>query len=190
MKIYTGKGDRGSTSLFSGERVGKDHPWVDTYGEIDALNSTLGAAAAALPEGCDDLAQEIRSVQAELLLLGSLLATAPGSPQLDSMDRLDETSWRRLEGTIDRWSAELPQLTGFLLPGGHLSAGLVHVARATCRRAERRFSAAYTSGDGRALPDHLRDPAIYINRLSDYLFTLARECNRRAGIADALTVRG
>ncbi|MDP7110477.1 MAG: cob(I)yrinic acid a,c-diamide adenosyltransferase [Myxococcota bacterium] len=182
MKLYTGGGDGGQTSLFSGERVGKDHPLVDAYGEVDELSSVLGAVAAALPSDHDDLVDEIRERQSELSTLGALLATSPDSPQLERLPRIDATHCRGLEAAIDRMDEALPELRGFLLPGGHLSAAMAHVARTVCRRAERRVIAALPVGE--QPPVHLRQPLIYLNRLSDYLFALARHCNQRLGIED------
>ncbi len=180
MKLYTGAGDGGRTSLFSGERVGKDHPLVDAYGEIDELASVLGAVAAALPAGHEALVDEIRERQNELMVLGALLATSGDAPQLEQLPRIDEGHCRELERAIDRMDAALPELRGFVLPGGALSSSLSHVARTVCRRAERRVVAALPAEP----PDHLREPLVYLNRLSDYLFALARTCNHRLGIED------
>jgi cob(I)alamin adenosyltransferase len=182
MKLYTGAGDGGQTSLFSGERVGKDHALVDAYGEIDELSSVLGAVAAALPAGHAGLVDEIRQRQSELLTLGALLATSLDAPQLEQLPRIDATHSRGLEAAIDRMAEGLPELRGFLLPGGHLSAAMAHVARTVCRRAERRVVAALPAGE--QPPEHLREPLIYLNRLSDYLFALARHCNRLLGVED------
>jgi cob(I)alamin adenosyltransferase len=182
MKLYTRAGDGGRTSLFSGERVGKDHPLVDAYGAVDELASVLGAVAAALPHGHADLVDEIRDRQSELLTLGSLLATSTGAPGLERLPRIDASHSQALEAAIDRMDTSLPELRGFLLPGGHLAAAMAHVARTVCRRAERRVVAALPGGE--QTPEHLREPVIYLNRLSDYLFALARYCNHQLGVED------
>ncbi len=186
MKLYTGGGDAGRTSLFSGERVGKDDPRVDAYGALDELNSTLGVAAAALPAGQDELAAEIRAVQADLLTLGSLLATSEDSPRLETLPRIGEADQHRLEEAIDRMTEAVPPLTGFVLPGGHLSAATTHVARTVCRRMERRMTTAYASPDTGEFPEHLVGARVFVNRLSDYLFALARYCNHVTGTPDTL----
>jgi cob(I)alamin adenosyltransferase len=184
MKIYTGSGDRGKTSLFSGERVAKNNLRTEVYGEVDELNSCLGALTAALEESHGSVA-EIRQIQSDLFHIGACLATTPGSPSAAALEAFDEQKSRYLETAIDRMDQHLPPLKGFILPGGRMPAALAHVARTVCRRAERHVVALYedkTAGP----PDAYQAVLIYLNRLSDYLFVLARYCNHLVGEADIL----
>ncbi len=193
MKIYTGVGDRGRTSLFSGERVPKSDARIEAYGDVDELNSYLGALSASLNGTWEDLVSDLARIQSDLFHLGAYLATTPGSPALDSLTQLGGEDIARLEQAIDRMQAELPELMGFVLPGGHASAAWAHVGRAVCRRAERRVVAFHAAGDD-AEPKPEGSPLleaspmayvlIYLNRLSDYLFVIARTCNQRAGVGD------
>ena len=183
MKTNVGSGDRGITSLLSGERVPKSHSRVDACGEVDELSSVLGACAAALGAAHADLQQEIQGVQSDLLRVGAWLATSPGSPARGMLRTISTDRLKEIEEAIDRLESELPPLQSFLLPGGHASAAWAHIARTVCRRAERRVqSLAAEAGEpeiesaGGILP--------YLNRLSTYLFALARSCNRLHGVAD------
>jgi cob(I)alamin adenosyltransferase len=180
MKIYTGTGDRGKTSLFSGERVAKSHERVMAYGEIDELNSVLGALAAALQNGpSPDMAGQIHQIQSDLMAAGALLAVADG---VASPVKLAPDASLRLEASIDHMQDKLPDLKSFILPGGHMTAAWAHIARTVCRRAERRMvSLALSTSEN---PNSFQDVLVYVNRLSDYLFVLARYCNHLAGIED------
>jgi cob(I)alamin adenosyltransferase len=184
MKIYTGTGDRGRTSLFSGERVGKDHVRVEAYGDLDELNATLGALRTELPAAGDHLGPELLQIQSDLFHLGAWLATSPDSPARQQLHPLPAERIEQLEQAIDRLQERLPPLSAFILPGGHPAAAWAHVARTVCRRAERRavaLAAAQTDA-AQESPELL----VYLNRLSDYLFVLARTINLLAGIADTL----
>jgi len=184
MKIYTGSGDRGKTSLFSGERVGKDNDRIEAYGDLDELNAVLGALVAVLPEAPPELRAELQAIQADLFCIGAWLATSPGAPAAESLAPIDLGRSVWLEGAIDRMEEDLPPLTAFILPGGHPSAAWAHVARTVCRRVERRV--VRLAGDlpqGEATAP-LGRAMIYLNRLSDYLFVFSRHCNHRHGIAD------
>lgn len=183
MKIYTGGGDKGRTSLFSGERVAKDHRRVEAGGDVDELNSMLGLLAARLTEAEADLKVELERAQARLFDVGAFISTDPRAPQLAALSGLGEAEVRGLEANIDRLEAELPPLTGFILPGGDPEAALAHLARTVCRRAERRvvgLVAGLDDKEGR----YLEGPVAYLNRLSDYLFVLARYLNLVRGRAD------
>ena len=169
VKIYTKTGDQGETSLFSGGRVGKDHPRIEAYGTIDELNSVLGVLSTEpLP---DEVAHRLQMVQSGLFSIGSSLAD-PESKQTP-----DESDWavEPLEGWIDVMEESLDELRAFILPGGCRGAALAHVARTVCRRAERRVLSI-----GEVHPGIVP----YLNRLSDALFVLARFLNARVGIAD------
>lgn len=173
MKVYTRTGDGGETSLFSGGRVGKDHHRLEAYGTLDELNSVLGVLRAEpLP---DDVDGQLASVQETLFEIGSALA----DPEL-RIDH-DHRAWDAspLERWIDAMDERLEPLSHFILPGGSRGAGLAHVARTVCRRAERE-TVALVREDGGVSAGILE----FLNRLSDGLFVLARWLNLQAGVAD------
>lgn len=172
MKIYTKTGDDGTTSLFSGGRVAKHHLRVDAYGTVDELNSYLGLARASEPtEKTGDL---LEIIQNHLFRLGADLAT-PMDAKADWLVRItiEEIQW--LEEQIDTLSETLTGLKNFILPGGVIVAAHLHVARTICRRAERLVVAL---AENEAINDA---SLIYLNRLSDFLFTLARYENAQQG---------
>ena len=182
MKIYTRTGDRGETALFGGQRVRKDNVRVDAYGEVDELNSVLGLAGLHVEQAGDaELARHLRDIQADLFTMGANLATpAPedgGRPNAH-VPVLNPARVAEMERWIDAADAELEPLKNFVLPGGTESAAMLHLARTVCRRAERRVvTLSYEA--------HIeQDVIVYLNRLSDLLFTLARLANRRAGAQD------
>lgn len=175
MKIYTRTGDDGTTSLFSGGRVPKHHLRVESYGTVDELNSALGVARAHQPSQQTD--DYLARVQHQLFNLGADLAT-PMDARSSHIVRMDAQTVAWLEAEIDRMTAELPSLTYFILPGGSLAAAQIHVARTVCRRAERLVS---DISQHEALGD---DVLPYLNRLSDFLFTLARWENLQTGISE------
>lgn len=171
MKIYTKTGDTGETSLFAGGRVLKDHLRVEAYGTVDELNSLLGVACAyALPE---QARRWLEQVQNDLFILGSDLAT-PMAANPAWLVRMDEAGAVRLEHAIDHMDLDLEPLTQFILPRGTLAAATIHVARTVCRRAERVCVSLRDAED--LNPQAL----VYLNRLSDFLFTLARWVNKQA----------
>ncbi|MEE8349001.1 MAG: cob(I)yrinic acid a,c-diamide adenosyltransferase [Acidobacteriota bacterium] len=165
MKIYTGRGDQGNTSLFSGEQESKDSARVTAYGTLDELNSLLGAAHAFCQvQRVKDL---LMSLQRKLFEAGADLATTREGKL--RIDRIAETDWRELETLIDDLESQIPPLKKFILPGGSSGAALLHLARTVCRRAERHLvSLVRDKEDGN--PELL----IYLNRLSDLLFVMAR----------------
>lgn len=176
MKIYTKTGDKGDTSLFSGGRVPKHHLRVESYGTIDELNSVLGVVRSANPSPQTDIWLE--DVQNQLFHLGADLAT-PMDAKSEWVVRvkLEQVEW--LEQTIDQMDEALEPLSNFVLPGGTTAAANLHVARTICRRAERLVSALQQDEE---ISDHV---IAYINRLSDWLFTLARFENKQAGESEA-----
>ena len=184
MKTNVGSGDGGMTSLLSGERVPKSHERIEACGELDELSSVLGACAASLT---GDLSQtgggEIRQIQGELLHIGAWLAATPGSPTLALLRPPSPGAVETLETAIERMEKDLGPLQGFILPGGHLSAAWSHVARTVARRAERRGAAVIPRGTSMAAEAGILP---FLNRLSTYLYVLARSCNRQAGIPDTL----
>ena len=188
MKIYTKGGDGGETSLFDHTRVSKADQRVDAYGEVDELNACLGAAVALMalpPEGGShgqggslDLRSSLEQIQKDLFALGAMLAD-PSSRIAARVTKaaVGDADVERLEQTIDRLASELPALRRFILPGGCASGAMLHVARTVCRRAERRVVAL---GSGAAAPAVI----VYLNRLSDLLFVMARAVNHRAGVPE------
>jgi cob(I)alamin adenosyltransferase len=172
MKIYTKTGDDGTTSLFSGGRVPKTHLRVEAYGTVDELNSVIGLARAHKPHSQTDV--WLMQIQNHLLRMGADLAT-PMDAKADWVVRIDAETVAWLETTIDTMTAQLPELKNFILPGGTPSAATLHVARTVCRRAER-LVVALTEQEN--IGEY---PLVYLNRLSDFLFTLARWENHQAG---------
>jgi cob(I)alamin adenosyltransferase len=184
MKIYTGSGDRGMTSLFSGERVKKSYERVEAYGDLDELNSVLGALAAALPGDKDAMVKETQDIQSDLFHLGAWLATTPDSPSLSKIEKISLAKIKHLESAIDRLQEHLPPLQVFILPGGHLSAALAHIARTVCRRTERHVVLLRDEYIGDEVTKQFEAVLSYLNRLSDYLFALARYCNQMHEVND------
>jgi len=175
VKIYTRTGDTGETSLFDGTRVSKADSRVDAYGEVDELNAWLGFARAAGLD--DDLDEAVVQIERDLFALGARLAD-PRSKIAARVDKavVGDEDVARLEALIDRLEAELTPLRRFILPGGAPAGAAFHVARAVCRRAERRMIALQPSPDAVLIR--------YVNRLSDLLFVLARVANHRAGVSE------
>lgn len=164
MKIYTKTGDKGQTSLWGGQRVAKSHLRIEAYGTVDELNSLLGVVRD-LCAG-ERLGAPIKLIQDTLFVVGGMLATPSDKKLAMAPIGVEDIEW--LEKGIDRMETELPPLTNFVLPGGYVAASQCHVARCVCRRAERLVV---------ALSEHDSPPALvmeYLNRLSDYLFVLAR----------------
>jgi cob(I)alamin adenosyltransferase len=178
MKIYTKTGDSGDTGLFGGGRVGKDHPRVEAYGDVDELNATLGLVRALEPMPRID--EVVVPIQRDLFSIGALLATPDRDKMRASLEkaRIDDTRIRELELAIDQCETELEPLRSFIVPGGTAKAAALHVARTVCRRAERRVVALQQTEE---LPSLV---VIYLNRVSDLLFMLARVANRRAGAGE------
>jgi cob(I)alamin adenosyltransferase len=180
-RIYTKTGDQGETSLGDGSRVVKDHPRVAAYGDVDELNAVLGLLRTALPPGPDgEVDALVGDIQNDLFDVGADLCV-PASPEARLRVSVEQVT--RLEQTIDRLNAGLAPLTSFVLPGGNPPAAWCHLARTVCRRAER---AVATLQRTEPLNPQI---LIYLNRLSDLLFVLARVCNRH-GHADVLWVPG
>lgn len=173
MKIYTKTGDRGETGLFGGPRVRKNDPRVSAYGEVDELNAALGLVRAGVED--PELEAHLARIQEELFRVGAELATPQGAKARSAVPSVEERAISRLETAIDAWEEELPRLTRFVLPGGTRTAAALHLARCTCRRAERQVVAL--AAEAEVAPAVLA----YLNRLSDFLFVAARLANHRAG---------
>jgi cob(I)alamin adenosyltransferase len=186
MKIYTGSGDKGITSLFSGERVPKNHIRIKANGDIDELNAVLGGLVAALREEHLEISEDLKKTQSHLLEMGAWIATAGGLSSPAPMNTLTGESIIMLEAAIDQMGNQLPALTGFLIPGGHIVAAGAHIARTVCRRAERQVVRLLEEPVEGIAEEQLQKTIIYLNRLSDYLFVLARYLNASMNLPDIL----
>lgn len=174
MKIYTKAGDDGRTGLFHGPRVAKDDCRIEAYGSVDELSSVIGVARGeGIPSEIDVVLVQI---QQDLFDLGAELATPDPDRHGTRLVTSTHTAW--VETTIDRFEDELPPLTQFILPGGCRSATLLHHARTVCRRAERRIVSLQRETSISA------ELVIYLNRIGDLLFVLARWANQVAGCGD------
>ncbi|MBP8274409.1 MAG: cob(I)yrinic acid a,c-diamide adenosyltransferase [Acidobacteria bacterium] len=174
MKIYTKTGDAGETGLFGGARVSKADPRVDSYGAVDEANACLGVVrAAGVPAEIDAMLDRI---QRDLFALGAQLADGRPDPKaFEGKTRLGEDDITRLEQWIDQLESELPPLKHFILAGGSPAGAALHLARTVCRRAERRMVTVQGINSVQL---------IYVNRLSDLLFVIARAVNQRAGVPE------
>ena len=167
IKVYTKTGDDGTTGLFSGERVPKHHIRIKAYGTVDELNSWIGLIRS---QGIkDEQANELIKIQHDLMYIGSELANNSEDNKITGIDLIEKKDVKTLENWIDRMTEELPMLKNFVIPGGHSSIAKTHLARCVCRRAERFITELNQVSK--------TNPVIifYINRLSDYLFTLSRK---------------
>lgn len=178
FKIYTRTGDKGDTGLFGGGRVAKDDPRVEAYGDVDELNAVIGMARAV--ELMPRIDEVLVPVQRDLFSIGAILATPDREKMSEQLAkaRIDEERIEQLERAIDAGDVELEPLKSFIMPGGTPKAAALHVARTVCRRAERRVVTLQHVAD---VPELV---VIYLNRLSDLLFTLARVANKRAGAGE------
>lgn len=175
MKIYTKTGDTGKTSLLTGTRVDKHHLRIDAYGTIDELNSHIGLLRAYLQDPSEQ--STLIYIQDRLFVAGSLLAQdTQGNPY--NLPLIEESEIKMLEHEMDRMESELPPLTNFVLPGGHVWVAQIHIARTVCRRAERLVVALSEEYDINPLI------VIYLNRLSDYLFMLSRYIAQKVNIEE------
>jgi cob(I)alamin adenosyltransferase len=177
-KVYTRTGDDGTTALGAGQRVPKDALRVETYGTVDELNSHVGAVIASRIE--PRLADMLRRIQNDLFHLGSDLCVTEEDKSARPVPRVEVRHVEAVERLIDELSADLPPLENFVLPGGTPGAAQLHVARTVCRRAERR---AVKLSREEAVGDLV---VVYLNRLSDLLFVMARWENRKKETPDVL----
>jgi cob(I)alamin adenosyltransferase len=172
MKIYTKTGDKGETGLYGGERVAKDSLRVAAYGTVDEANSAIGMARSHLTD--EELDKDLAHIQNALFDVGADLATPNESKYRKNVSPIDEKDIGILENLIDHY--DNTPLTNFILPGGHPSSAALHLARTITRRAEREVT---TLKREETINEHV---AVYLNRLSDLLFVMARAVNARAGI--------
>ena len=172
--IYTRTGDKGTTSLVGGQRISKADRRIESYGTIDELNSFIGLLMTAIEDSEDE--KFLLFIQHKLFTIGSYLATDQSTTELKIESQVTQESIEKIEHEIDRIDETLPKMKNFVLPGGCRSASLAHVCRTVCRRAERRIYSLAEQAE-------VEDPVlIFVNRLSDYLFVLARkECLKHNG---------
>jgi cob(I)alamin adenosyltransferase len=176
MKIYTKTGDKGTTALYGGTRVPKHHIRIESYGTVDELNSHLGLLRD------QDIEPQYKSVltniQDKLFTVGAILATDPQKAIMKSgkerlnIPKISDEDIKLLEHEMDRMNGQLPPMTHFILPGGHQIVSFCHIARCVCRRAERLASAL------NEIEPFQANTLVYLNRLSDYLFVLARKLSK------------
>jgi cob(I)alamin adenosyltransferase len=174
FKIYTKTGDKGTTSLIGGTKVPKNDIRIETYGTVDELNSWIGLVNDQLNDA--ELKNELKEIQDRLFTIGSSLATDADKDIKMRLPDLHEGDIQFLEKRIDEMTAQLPEMKSFILPGGHVAVSSVHVARCVCRRAER---LAVSMQQHELFVDE--NVIRYLNRLSDYLFTLARYAGKKLG---------
>lgn len=176
MKIYTKTGDKGTTALFGGKRVSKHHIRIDSYGTIDELNSWLGLIRDQNIDGHSK--NTLILIQNKLFTIGAILATDPekavrkNGKEILNIDKINENDVEYLEKEMDCMNEALPAMTHFILPGGHSTVSYCHIARTVCRRAERLATHLYENEPFES------NVLSYVNRLSDYLFVLARKLSK------------
>lgn len=170
MKIYTKTGDKATTALFTGKRVSKHHIRIESYGTIDELNSFLGLIR---DQKIDTNSRQVLTIiQNKLFTVGAILATEPKKDNRLKIPRIHSEDIELLENEMDKMNESLPEMTHFILPGGHVTVSYCHISRTVCRRAERMISYLH---ENEPVPDNL---LAYVNRLSDYLFVLARKLSK------------
>ncbi len=184
MKIYTKTGDKGHTSLLGGQRVKKNHPKLKAYGTVDELNSHIGLLIVQVQISSPELTSTIAillKVQTQLFLLGSHIACFEDSDRkMFKLSEFGEDKIKLIEDSIDDFEKSLAPLKNFILPGGSLPSAQAHICRTVCRRAERLIS---------TLTDHDSAWLVYLNRLSDFFFVIARHLNLAQGIPDVIWVQ-
>lgn len=186
MKIYTKSGDKGKTSLLGGQRVDKNHPKLDAYGTVDELNCHIGLLLIQIQNQnqklkADGATSDLIKIQNHLFLLGSHIAcNSEDDRKMYKIKDFSSANSEWIENLIDQLEEKLEPLKNFILPGGSLVSAQAHICRTVCRRAERLVS---------SLEDHEPIWLIYLNRLSDYFFVLARYLNHTQGIKDIIWVQ-
>ncbi len=186
-QIYTRSGDKGETGLVSGTRTRKSNPRIDMYGEVDELNSRIGYVASLLQPHLEhafakEIYTQLTDIQSALFNLGSNLACEAEQREAWRLPNLTEKMVKQIEEKIDHMDHELPKLTNFILPGGSILASAIHLSRTNTRKVER-LLVHFQDSENEALPEL---SIIYINRLSDYFFVLARYVNLKLGVAEIL----
>ncbi|MCX7879378.1 MAG: cob(I)yrinic acid a,c-diamide adenosyltransferase [Ignavibacteria bacterium] len=178
MKIYTKTGDKGETSLFDGTKVLKSDPRVESYGTIDELNSYIGLLTTLnIP---DNEKKVLTDISYLLFRIGTDLATPLTSKIPKNFKRVDKDDILYLEKLIDKYSDHVPELSNFILPGGSFESAYIHIARTVCRRSERKIVELFNKSE---INENI---IVVLNRLSDFLFVLARYINYIKGVADVI----
>jgi cob(I)alamin adenosyltransferase len=180
MKIYTKTGDKGQTSLFDGTRLSKDDIRIEAYGTVDELNSNLGLLISLLPNFSIEEVEFLIEIQRDLFVIGSYLATPFDKINLLKLKEIDVTLISKLEIAMDTMDSQLKELKSFILPGGSQSIAVCHICRTVCRRAERRV---VTLASLDTINENL---IIYLNRLSDYFFTMSRFIAFKSNIKETI----
>ena len=186
MKIYTKVGDKGNSQLIGGQKVSKSHPRLHAYGTLDELNCYIGLLRASISKENENrksvffshLENDFQQLQNELFCVGSVLA-CDDTEMAKNLPMIENKSVEFLEKQIDQWTSELPTLREFILPGGHSLTSMTHICRTVTRRAERHTAEIIT--EGVELPSLI---PIYLNRLSDYFFVMARRIQKELGLAE------
>lgn len=178
MKIYTGFGDKGKTRLYGGEVVNKDHPRIEIYGTLDELNSWLGLIVASESE--KNVNDVLVKIQNNIFNISSIIATPDSKDQDKLKNKLDKIDFHFIEDFIDKINKKLNPLQNFILPGGSKLSSYYHISRTICRRAERQLIKLFESNEIE------NEVLIYLNRLSDLLFVLARNANNIKKVDDIL----
>ncbi|MEP0368651.1 MAG: cob(I)yrinic acid a,c-diamide adenosyltransferase [Cyclobacteriaceae bacterium] len=181
-KIYTKTGDKGNTSLLGGKKVSKSHERIEAYGNIDELNSFVGLLKDH-PDVEAKIGQQFYWIQEHLFTIGSLLATESDFKGFE-LPQVSEIHIKQLEVWIDKYTAELPELKNFILPGGHQAVSLCHVCRTVCRRAER--SIIKLAADEEIGPNIVP----FVNRLSDYFFVMSRKMAQLLKVSETPWIPG
>ena len=166
--------------------MSKNDPRVEACGSVDELNAVLGVLSSIFPNEAAVLPEEMGRIQSNLFHVGAILATTFNSPAFASLEGIGEEEIKFLEEAIDRMEEELVPLKEFVLPRGHLSAAWAHVARTICRRAERRMVGLFTEASADMGNKTLGTALVFMNRLSDYLFVVARYCNKIRGFEEKI----
>jgi cob(I)alamin adenosyltransferase len=183
VKIYTKTGDKGTTSLFTGQRVHKDNAFIEALGTVDEGNTAIGLAISFFPNGnsLDTTKQQLEIIQHALFDVGAALATPRSCHQDQKLEktRFDEEAIEYLEKWIDAMESQLPALKNFILPGGHPAGAALHLSRSMIRRAERMVIPLYEQDDV------TQDVLVYLNRLSDYLFVCSRYVNHHLNVPES-----
>ena len=178
MKIYTGFGDKGRTRLYGGTVVDKDHLRIQVYGTLDELNSVIGVIVSFEPE--EFLEKQLTEIQKDIFRLSAILAAPDEKSQKTLRQSVSQEDVNKIERWIDALEEQLPPLQNFILPGGSKIASFLHLTRTVCRRAERHLSTL-----SKTVPVD-KTIIVYINRLSDLLFVMARYANKEAHVADVV----
>ena len=177
MKIYTKTGDKGKTALFGGKRVEKDDIRIEAYGTVDELNSNIGLLHSFV--NSEEIKNELLYIQSRLFDCGAILATDPDKNLIAS--KISSEDYELLENAMDRMNTELPELRAFILPSGSKEIAIAHICTSVCRRAERRVVTFVNAVKGIAA-----NVVIYLNRLSDYFFVVARFVGKELGAEEVV----